>query len=211
MEVLEKMAEAVIRGKAPDVKTLMAEALEAGLNPGDILNQALVKGMGIIGERFKKNEVYVPEVLIAARAMKAGMELLRPRLVSSGVKPRGVAVIGTVKGDLHDIGKNLVGMMLEGAGFQVVDAGVDVAPEKFVELAKAHQADVIGVSALLTTTMTSMRLVVEAVRASELAARVKVIIGGAPVTQTFCEEIRADGYAPDAASAADLAKSLVAA
>jgi 5-methyltetrahydrofolate--homocysteine methyltransferase len=211
MEVLDKMSDALIRGRAPEVKTLMAEAIAAGIEPGTILKDGLVKGMGIIGERFKKNEVYVPEVLIAARAMKAGMELLRPKLISSGVKPRGIAVIGTVKGDLHDIGKNLVGMMLEGAGFTVVDAGVDVAPEKFVELAKAHNADLIGVSALLTTTMTNMKLVVDTVKGSDLAGRVKVMIGGAPVTQSFCEEIKADGYSADAASAADLAKQLVAA
>jgi len=182
MEVLEKMSDAVIRGKAPDVKALMAEALAAGLEPGKILNEGLVKGMGIIGERFKKNEVYVPEVLIAARAMKAGMEQLRPRLIDSGVKPRGVAVIGTVNGDLHDIGKNLVGMMLEGAGFTVVDAGVDVSPERFIELAETHNADIIGVSALLTTTMTNMKLVVDTVKGSALGGKVKVIIGGAPVT-----------------------------
>jgi 5-methyltetrahydrofolate--homocysteine methyltransferase len=211
MEVLDKMSDALIRGRAPEVKALMAQAIEAGIEPGKILKDGLVKGMGIIGERFKKNEVYVPEVLIAARAMKAGMELLRPRLIAGGVKPRGIAVIGTVKGDLHDIGKNLVGMMLEGAGFTVVDAGVDVSPEKFIELAKANNADVIGISALLTTTMTNMKLVVDTVKASELGGRVKVIIGGAPVTQSFCDEIKADGYSADAASAADLAKQLVAA
>ncbi len=211
MELLEKMSDAVIRGRAPEVQGLMEQALAEGVEPGKILNEGLVKGMGIIGERFKKNEVYVPEVLIAARAMKAGMTLLRPKLVDSGVKPRGIAVIGTVKGDLHDIGKNLVGMMLEGAGFTVVDAGVDVPPERFVELGKEHNADLVGVSALLTTTMTAMKEVVETIKGSELADRVKVIIGGAPVTQAFCDEIKADGYSADAASAADLAKQLVAA
>ena len=210
MEILEKMCDALIKGRAPEVKALMEEALKTGIEPGKILNEGLVKGMGIVGERFKKNEVYVPEVLIAARAMKAGMELLRPRLISAGVKPLGVAVIGTVKGDLHDIGKNLVGMMLEGAGFQVVDAGVDVSPEKFLELAKANNASIIGVSALLTTTMTNMKLVVEAVEASPLKGKCKVIIGGAPVTQAFADEIKAAGYSADAASAADLAKKLCA-
>ena len=209
MEVLDKMSEALIKGKAPEVKALMQQALDAGIEPGKILNEGLVKGMSVIGERFKKNEVYVPEVLIAARAMKAGMDLLRPKLVSAGVKPLGVAVIGTVKGDLHDIGKNLVGMMLEGAGFQVVDGGVDVSPEKFVELARVNNANIIGVSALLTTTMTNMKLVVDAVEASDLKGKCKVIIGGAPVTQSFCDEIKAAGYSADAASAADLAKRLV--
>ncbi len=211
MEVLSKMSDALIRGRAPEVKALMEEALAANLEPATILQEGLLKGMGVIGERFKKNEVYVPEVLIAARAMKAGMELLRPQLVSSGVKPLGVAIIGTVKGDLHDIGKNLVGMMLEGTGFTVIDAGVDVPPEKFVELAKEHNADLIGISALLTTTMTAMKIVVETVKGSDISDRVKVIVGGAPVTQSFSDEIKADGYAADAASAADLAKSLVAA
>jgi 5-methyltetrahydrofolate--homocysteine methyltransferase len=165
--------------------------------------------MGIIGAKFKKNEVYVPEVLIAARAMKAGMEVLKPHLVAAGVQPLATAVIGTVKGDLHDIGKNLVGMMLEGAGFRVVDGGIDVPPEKFIELARTHGASVIGVSALLTTTMTNMKLVVDAVKESGIAC--KVIIGGAPVTQAYSDEIGASGYAPDAASAADLAKKLCAA
>lgn len=210
MELLEKMCEALMRGRAPEVKELVEQALAEKLEPGKILTEGLLKGMGIIGEKFKKNEVYVPEVLIAARAMNAGMTILKPELVAAGVEPVGTAVIGTVKGDLHDIGKNLVGMMLEGAGFRVIDAGIDVAPEKFIELARENNASVIGVSALLTTTMTNMKLVVEAVKASDIAESTKVIIGGAPVTQAFCEEIGAAGYAPDAASAADLAKSMVA-
>ena len=209
MSINQQIAEALMKGKANDVRTLVQQTLDAGAEPSGVLNEGLLAGMGVIGERFKKNEVYVPEVLIAARAMKAGMEILQPRLVSSGVKPRGIAVVGTVKGDLHDIGKNLVCMMLEGAGFKAVDAGIDVAPEKFVEVAKANNADVIGVSALLTTTMTNMKAVVDAVRAAGISA--KIMIGGAPVTQAFCDEIGADGYAADAASAADLAKSLVAA
>jgi len=209
MEILEQMSAAVIKGRAKEVKALMEQALAADVPPGQILNEGLVAGMSVIGEKFKKNEVYVPEVLIAARAMKAGMDLLRPKLVASGVEPKGVAVIGTVKGDLHDIGKNLVGMMLEGSGFSVVDGGVDVSPERFVELAREHNANIIGVSALLTTTMTNMKLVVDAVAASDLAGKCKVIIGGAPVTQAFCDEIKADGYSSDAASAAELALSLV--
>ena len=162
--------------------------------------------MGIIGERFKKNEIFVPQVLLAARAMKQGTEILKPHLVAAGVQPLATAVIGTIKGDLHDIGKNLVGMMLEGAGFKVVDAGIGVAPEKFIELAKEHGAQVIGVSALLTTTMVNMRDVVRAARESGI--EVKVIVGGAPVTQAFCDEIGADGYSSDAASAAQLATRL---
>lgn len=207
MSVLEEMAALLMKGKAKDVKALVEQALQDGIEPQKILTEGLLSGMGVIGERFKKNEVYVPEVLIAARAMKAGMEVLQPALTSSGVEPRGTAVVGTVKGDLHDIGKNLVCMMLEGAGLKVVDIGIDVPPEKFVESAKENNAQVIGISALLTTTMTNMKAVVDAVKESGISA--KTMIGGAPVTQAFCDEIGADGYAPDAASAADLAVSFL--
>lgn len=209
MSIHEDIAEHLMKGKAADVKALVIQALDAGSAPADVLNQGLLAGMSVIGERFKKNEVYVPEVLIAARAMKAGMEILQPRLTDAGVEPIATAVVGTVKGDLHDIGKNLVCMMLEGAGFKVVDIGIDVDPQKFVEAARENKASVIGISALLTTTMTNMKSIVDAVKESGVAA--KVMIGGAPVTQAFCDEIGADGYAPDAASAADLAKSLLAA
>jgi 5-methyltetrahydrofolate--homocysteine methyltransferase len=205
----EAICQALMKGRAAEVKTLVQQELDAGTKPATILNEGLLQGMGIIGAKFKKNEVYVPEVLIAARAMKAGMEVLKPHLVAAGVQPLATAVIGTVKGDLHDIGKNLVGMMLEGAGFRGVDGGIDVPPEKFIELARTHGASVIGVSALLTTTMTNMKLVVDAVKESGIAC--KVIIGGAPVTQAYSDEIGASGYAPDAASAADLAKKLCAA
>ena len=208
MSVVAEIAENLMKGKANDVKDLVEKALADGEEPGKILNEGLLAGMGVIGERFKKNEVYVPEVLIAARAMKAGMEVLQPKLASAGVEPVGTAVVGTVKGDLHDIGKNLVCMMLEGAGFKVVDIGIDAPPEKFVSAASENSATVMGVSALLTTTMTNMKAVVDAVAASDVAGKVKVMIGGAPVTQAFCDEIGADGYAPDAASAADLAKEL---
>jgi 5-methyltetrahydrofolate--homocysteine methyltransferase len=206
---LEQMAEMLMKGKANDVKALVDQAIAEGIEPGKILNEGLLSGMGVIGARFKKNEVYVPEVLIAARAMKAGMQVLQPKLTGAGVQPIGTAVVGTVKGDLHDIGKNLVCMMLEGAGFKVVDIGIDVEPQKFVDAAKENDAGVMGISALLTTTMTNMKAVVEAVKASDIADKVKTMIGGAPVTQAFCDEIGADGYAPDAASAADLAKSLL--
>lgn len=195
-------------GKVADVRKLVEAALAEGAPAQEILNSGLLEAMGEVGQRFKKNEVFVPEVLVAARAMKAGTELLKPHLISAGVQALATAVMGTVKGDLHDIGKNLVIMMLEGAGFAVVDAGVDVAPEKFVALAKEHNAKIIGMSALLTTTMPSMKGAVEAIRASGLPS--KIIIGGAPVTQTYCDSIGADGYSPDAASAAELAKRLIA-
>ena len=209
MQTTESICQALMKGRAPEVKQLVEKALGEGVPPAKILTDGLLQGMGIIGDKFKKNEVYVPEVLIAARAMKEGMKILQPKLTAAGVEPIGTAVIGTVKGDLHDIGKNLVGMMLEGGGIKVVDLGIDVAPEKFLEGAKANNATVIGVSALLTTTMTNMKAVVDAVKAAGLKGKVKVMIGGDPLTQAFCDEIGADGYAPDAASAADLAKKLL--
>lgn len=207
MSVLQSMAEMLMKGKAKDVGTLVQQALDEGLEPAKILNEGLLSGMNIIGQRFKNNEVYVPEVLIAARAMKAGMVILQPKLTAAGVEAIGTAIIGTVKGDLHDIGKNLVCMMLEGAGFKVMDIGIDVEDQKFLDAAKEHNADVIGISALLTTTMTNMKSVVTLLKSSGIKA--KVMVGGAPVTQAFCDEIGADGYAADAASAADLAKSLM--
>ena len=211
MAILEQIAEQLIKGKRDDVKTLVNQALAQKISAADILNKGLIAGMGVVGERFKNNEIYVPEVLIAARAMKAGSEILKPLLAASGVQPRGKVVIGTVKGDLHDIGKNLVAMMMEGAGFQVIDEGVDVSVEKFINAARDNKAEIIAASALLTTTMTGMKDLVEAVRASDIGDSVKVLVGGAPVTQAYCDEIGADGYAPDAASAADLAKNFVAA
>lgn len=209
MSLLEQISENLMKGKAKDVETLVAQAIKDGVPARDILNKGLLSGMGIIGEKFKKNEVYVPEVLIAARAMKAGMEVLKPELVTAGVDPIGTVVVGTVKGDLHDIGKNLVCMMLEGAGFKVVDAGINVDAARMVEIAKENNAGLIGASALLTTTMTAMKDIVEAIKSANLSESVKLMIGGAPVTQAFADEIGADGYAPDAASAADLARKLV--
>ena len=209
MSVLDQISESLIKGKAKEVKELVEKAINEKVPPADILNKGLLAGMSLIGERFKKNEVYVPEVLIAARAMKSGMEVLKPLLVSAGVEPVGTVVVGTVKGDLHDIGKNLVCMMLEGAGFKVVDAGINVEPDKFIQLAQENSATIIGTSALLTTTMTNMKGVVDAVKSAGLLDKIKVIIGGAPVTQAYADEIGASGYAPDAASAADLAKKLV--
>jgi 5-methyltetrahydrofolate--homocysteine methyltransferase len=205
----KEMQEALIAGNAQRVKELTEQAVQDGVSPADILNKGLVPGMAVIGERFKNNEVYVPEVLIAARAMKAGMAIIKPLLVEANVEPIGRVVLGTVKGDLHDIGKNLVGMMLEGAGFEVIDVGVDVAPEKFVSMAKENNAKLIGLSALLTTTMPSMKDTIDKLESEGVRSDVKVMIGGAPVTQRYADEIGADGYAPDASSAVDLAKSLL--
>jgi 5-methyltetrahydrofolate--homocysteine methyltransferase len=207
MADLSALAENLINGKAPEVKALTEKALADGVAPGEILNDGLIKGMSVVGERFKNNEFYVPEVLIAARAMHAGMDILKPALAASGVQPIGRILLGTVKGDLHDIGKNLVAMMMEGAGFEVVDLGIDVAPEKFVEAAK--DGGVIAMSALLTTTMTAMKTTVEALEEAGVRDNVKILIGGAPVTQNYADEIGADGYARDAASAADKAKELL--
>ena len=210
MSVVQDIAENLMKGKANDVKELVQKALDEGVAPGSVLNEGLLAGMSVIGERFKKNEVYVPEVLIAARAMKAGMEILQPQLAAAGVEPVGVAVIGTVKGDLHDIGKNLVGMMLRGGGYEVIDLGTDVSAEQFVDAAKENGAQIIGLSALLTTTMPYMAQVVKAVQDAALDG-VQTMIGGAPVTQQFADEIGAQGYAADAASAVEIAQKLVAA
>ena len=207
MADLAAIAEALIRGDRDTVAKLVRQALDEKVKAEDILNEGLVAGMDVVGRKFKNNEFYVPEVLIAARAMNAGMELVAPILAKAGAKPAATIVIGTVKGDLHDIGKNLVGMMLKGGGFRVIDAGIDVAPERFVKLAQENEADIIGLSALLTTTMTQMPKVIEAVK--EAGLDVKVMIGGAPITQDYADEIGADGYAPDAASAVDLARQLM--
>ena len=205
---LSALAENLIRGEAEEVKELTQKALDEGISPGEILNEGLIKGMSVVGEKFKNNEFYVPEVLIAARAMHAGMDILKPALASSGVQPVGIVILGTVKGDLHDIGKNLVAMMLEGAGFEVNDLGIDVPPEKFVEAVK-EGGDVVAMSALLTTTMTAMKTTLEALEEAGVKDKVKTLIGGAPVTQNYADEIGADGYARDAASAADKAKELI--
>lgn len=210
MELLRELVDSVIRGQAPEAERLTKLALENGISPSTVLNEGLIAGMDVVGEKFKNNEFYVPEVLIAARAMKTAMSILRPKLVETGVTPVGKCVIGTVKGDLHDIGKNLVAMMLEGAGFEILDLGVDVAPEQFVETAQQKGARVIGLSALLTTTMLNMKNCIDTLESKGIRDEIKVIIGGAPVTQSFAEEIGADGYAPDAASAVDVVKELVA-
>lgn len=208
MADLSALAESVINGKAKDAKELTQKAIDEGVPVSEILNNGLVKGMSVVGEKFKNNEFYVPEVLIAARAMHSAMDILKPLLATSGVEPIGKVAIGTVKGDLHDIGKNLVVMMLEGAGFEVIDLGIDVPPEKFVQAAK-DGAQVIAMSALLTTTMTAMKTTIEALEEAGIRDKVKTLIGGAPVTQNYADEIGADGYARDAASGADKAKELL--
>ena len=208
MSILQEISANLQKGSAKAVKELVQKALDEGISAKTVLEEGLLAGMSVIGEKFKNNEVYVPDVLIAARAMNAGTELLKPYLADSGVKAAGKVVLGTVKGDLHDIGKNLVRMMMEGKGLEVVDLGVDVPTEKFVEKAIEIGADIIACSALLTTTMTEMKNVVDAVNNSELKGKVKIMVGGAPITDAFCKSIGADYYAPDAASAADVAISI---
>lgn len=200
------IAEALIAGNAGKVKELVKAAIDEGVQPQKILDQGLIAGMEVVGVRFKNCEIYVPEVLVSARAMNAGMELLEPLLAKSGAKPRGIFVIGTVKGDLHDIGKNLVAMMMKGAGWKVVDLGVDVDAEKFVRTALENDADVIGLSALLTTTMVNMKSVIELAKNKDCKA--KIVVGGAPLTQNYANEIGADGYAPDAATAVEVVSAL---
>ncbi len=204
MADLQQLADAIISGQAPQVEKLTTEALDQGVAPTDVLNKGLIAGMQVVGVKFKNNEFYVPEVLIAARAMKAGMKILRPKLAESGIEPAGRFVIGTVTGDLHDIGKNLVSMMIEGAGYEVIDLGVDVAPNTFIQAIKEHQPVAIGMSALLTTTMVNMKKTIEAFENDGLRDQVKILVGGAPLTDDYAREIGADGYAPDAASAVEL-------
>lgn len=202
MSVLQEISEYLQKGKAPKVKELVQQAIDEGLSPQDILENGLLAGMNVVGQRFKDNEIFVPEVLVAARAMNRGITVLRPLLAAEGVEEKGTVIIGTVKGDLHDIGKNLVRMMMEGKGLKVIDLGVDVATEAFVEAAIENKAKIIACSALLTTTMGEMEHVVKAVRASELGGTVKIMVGGAPITEAFAQSIGADCYTPDAATAA---------
>jgi corrinoid protein of di/trimethylamine methyltransferase len=205
MSTLEDISALLQKGRANEVKANVQKALDEGVSAKSILEDGLMAGMNIIGGKFKRNEVYVPEVLIAARAMNAGLEPLKPHLVSAGVKAKGIVVIGTVKGDLHDIGKNLVKMMMEGAGLEVHDLGVDVATDKFAAAAKEHNADIVCCSALLTTTMTEMKNVVESIKGSGIRDKVRIMVGGAPITDSFCKSIGADIYTADAASAAEAA------
>lgn len=203
MDILNEISQRLQQGNAKAVKELVQQAIDEGIEAQTILEEGLMAGMNIIGEKFKNNEIYVPEVLIAARAMNTGTELLKPLLVSDGVKSKGTVVLGTVKGDLHDIGKNLVRMMMEGKGLEVIDLGIDVPSEKFIEVAKKENAQIIACSALLTTTMNEMKAVVDAAKEAGIREDVTIMIGGAPVTDSFRESIGADIYTPDAASAAD--------
>jgi corrinoid protein of di/trimethylamine methyltransferase len=208
VSILNEISTNLQLGKAKAVKELVQNALNDGISAKSILEDGLLAGMNVIGVKFKNNEVYVPDVLIAARAMNAGTELLKPFLAESGVKAAGTVVLGTVKGDLHDIGKNLVRMMMEGKGLEVVDLGVDVPAQTFDEKAKEENADIIACSALLTTTMTEMKTIVDAVKSSDIKNNVKIMVGGAPVTDSFCKTIGADYYTADAATAAEVAISI---
>src|SRR5680860_1653791 len=198
MAKYQDLADAIIAGDNVKSKAITQKLVDSGVKATEILNEGLVQGMDVVGVKFKANEMYIPEVLIAARAMHAAMDILKPLLAETGVKSKGIAVIGTVQGDLHDIGKNLVAMMLEGAGFTVVDVGVDIPAEKYVEAAKKNKAQIVGLSALLTTTMPSMKEIIEALRKDPETKNVKVIIGGAPITQEYADSIGADGYGADA-------------
>ena len=205
MSILTDISEILQKGKAKIVKELVAQAVEEGISPEIILNEGLLAGMNVVGEKFKTNEIYVPEVLVAARAMNMGTQILKPLLAASGVAATGKVCIGTVQGDLHDIGKNLVKMMMEGKGLEVVDLGTDVSPETFVQTAIEQNCRVICCSALLTTTMSVMEEVVKKAEEAGIRDKVKIMIGGAPVNEAYCEKIGADAYTPDAASAADVA------
>lgn len=207
--MIEEISQFLQKGRAKNVKQLVEQALEEGIDPREILNDGLLAGMMVIGGKFKRNEVFVPEVLVAARAMNAGMSVLEPRLVEVGNEPLGKAVVGTVKGDLHDIGKNLVIMMMKGAGFEIYDLGTDVDAATFVDKAEEVGADVIGMSALLTTTMPNMKEVIDVLKERGLREKYIVMVGGAPVNEQFAEEIGADYYTADATSAAEVAKAAV--
>lgn len=207
--LMEELAIALYNGEAEKVAELTRKALEEGIPPEEILNKGLIAGMEKVGKDFRDGILFVPEVLVAAHAMKAGMEILKPLLAETGASGLGTFVIGTVKGDLHDIGKNMVAMMMEGAGFKVVDLGVDTPPEKFVEAVRTHNPNILGMSALLTTTMIEMRKVIEALEEAGLREKVKVMVGGAPLTQEFADEIGADAYAPNASLAVEKAKILL--
>jgi len=209
MTDLKALAEAIIKGDQAKAVEITRNALHQKVPPKQILDEGLIAGMEVVGQRFSKNEIFIPEVLFSARTMKAAMALLEPELVKAGVKPLGRFLIGTVKGDLHDIGKNLVAMMLKGAGFEVIDLGTDVPPDRFVEQAKASKAQLVGMSALLTTTMPAMERTLAALKAAGLD--VKILVGGAPVTQAYADKIGADDYAPNAAEAVTVAKRLIAA
>ena len=209
MEIIKMILGELSEGEADKTELLTQEALRQGVSPENILKEGLIAGMNMIGERFKKGELFVPEVLLAARAMQAGMNILKPRLIQTGIKPLGRIIIGTVKGDLHDIGKNLVAMMLEGAGFEIIDLGIDTAPERFIQEVKDKKPQILALSALLTTTLPMMKATIELLKAEGLEGTVKVLVGGAPLSQRYADEIGADGYAPDAVSAVAKARELL--
>jgi 5-methyltetrahydrofolate--homocysteine methyltransferase len=208
MDILKQLAESLEKGDDSAVSELTKKAIEDGTDAADILDNGLIAGMSVVGEKFRVRDIFLPDVLLAARAMYAGMELLKPLLIKEGVPSRGKVVIGSIKGDLHDIGKNLVGIMLKGAGFEIIDLGNDVAPEQFVDRAAEENAPVIGMSALLTTTMSGMKSVVELIRERGLQDRIRVIVGGAPLSDQFAREIGADAYGYDAANAVERVKGL---
>ncbi len=209
MELLQKISEELQKGNYQEMPKLVQEALNANVPPSKILSNGLVAGMDVVGEKFRRDEFFMPEVLISARAMQAGMDILRPKLIETGVKLAGKIVLGAVKGDLHDIGKNLVGMLMEGAGFQVIDLGIDVPSERFVEAVKMNRPNILGLSSLLTTTMPKMKEVIESLVEAGVRGRVKVMVGGAPVTEKFAKDVGADAYAPEAASAVEKARELI--
>jgi 5-methyltetrahydrofolate--homocysteine methyltransferase len=209
MELLQKISEELQKGNYEEIPKLVQEALNANIPPSKILSDGLVAGMDVVGEKFRRDEFFMPEVLISARAMQAGMNILRPKLIETGAKLAGKIVLGTVKGDLHDIGKNLVGMLMEGAGFQVIDLGIDVPSERFVEAVKMNRPNILGLSSLLTTTMPKMKEVIESLVEAGVRGKVKVMVGGAPVTEKFAKDVGADAYAPEAASAVEKARELI--
>jgi len=209
MTLFDRIAQAVIDGDAPQVKQLTEEGLDQRIPPLDLINKGLIKGMDVVGEQFRNLEISVPEVLISARAMLTSMELLKPLLSKHDIKSRGTLIIGTVKGDIHDIGKNLVAMLMEGAGFEVIDLGVDVSPQQFVDEIKKSSPDIVGLSALLTITMQEMPEIIKAIEKAGLRTQVKIMVGGAPVTQDYCDSIGADAYGEDARDAVEKAQSLL--
>ena len=206
---MEKLKEMILKGRAKETVEQVKKLLEGGADPGELLQQAMIPAMDEVGDLFQKGEYFVPEMLVAARAMQQGLAVLKPRLVASGIEPIGKVVIGTVKGDLHDIGKNLVVMALEGAGFQVIDLGTDVAPARFVEAIKEHKPQLVGLSALLTTTMLAMKDTVKAIEDAGIRGQVKIMIGGAPIRQEYCDEVGADFYAPDPTAGRNFSRLVV--
>ena len=209
MEILKDIAKTLENGDSAAVKELLREALALDISPETILNKGLIKGMEVVGKKFKENEIFIPEVLIASRAMKSAMNIIKPYLVEEGIQPKGKIILGTVKGDLHDIGKKIVSIVLEREGYQVIDIGIDVPKEKYINVLRKENPDILGMSALLTTTMPYMRDVIEAVRAEGFKKHIHIILGGAPITQTFADEIGADGYASEAISAVDLVEDIL--